>query len=346
MRMPASCRTRLARILPACDGPWSSSGRRPRWAATSPGWSAPRPSSAGSGWPRGWRRARGWPGRAGVDAGDAANDPGWAPDPDPRAKNRERICDYLPRLADHVADGIATAGARRAPAGPRRRLHLARRGDGRAAAGAIRASGSALAWFDAHGDFNAPGHHAVGQRLGDAVRDGLRARRAGPAGRVRRARRSARPMPRSSAARCSTSRSRGCSPPAPWPSSGPGCWPIPAGLAALRGWAATVAGRIDGWYVAFDMDALDEAGGWAVMMPEPGGLSLETALEAVRIVAASGPVARLRRDRGQVRGGRRPGADDGRGRGPRGGRAGLISPRRPPGRRRWSGTRPRTARCR
>ena len=37
------------------------------------------------------------------------------------------------------------------------------------------------------------------------------------------------------------------------------------------------------WYVAFDMDALDEAGGWAVMMPEPDGLSLETALEAVRI---------------------------------------------------------------
>ena len=63
-----------------------------------------------------------------------------------------------------------------------------------------------------------------------------------------------------------------------------------AGLAALHGWAATVAGRIDGWYVAFDMDALDETGGWAVMMPEPGGLSLETALEAVGIVASTGPV--------------------------------------------------------
>ena len=69
---------------------------------------------------------------------------------------------------------------------------------------------------------------------------------------------------------------------------GAGMLADPAGLAALRGWAATVAGRIDGWYVAFDMDALDEAGGWAVMMPEPGGLSLETALEAVRIVAATG----------------------------------------------------------
>ena len=71
---------------------------------------------------------------------------------------------------------------------------------------------------------------------------------------------------------------------------GAGMLADPAGLAALRGWAATVAGRIDGWYVAFDMDALDEAGGWAVMMPEPGGLSLETALEAVGIVASTGPV--------------------------------------------------------
>ena len=37
------------------------------------------------------------PGLVGVpvrDAGDAPNDPGWAPDPDPRAKNRASICDY------------------------------------------------------------------------------------------------------------------------------------------------------------------------------------------------------------------------------------------------------------
>ena len=33
------------------------------------------------------------------------------------------------------------------------------------------------------------------------------------------------------------------------------------------------------------------AGGWAVMMPEPDGLSLETALAAVRTIAASAPVA-------------------------------------------------------
>jgi arginase family enzyme len=71
---------------------------------------------------------------------------------------------------------------------------------------------------------------------------------------------------------------------------GAGMLADPAGIAALRAWAATVADRIDGWYIAFDMDALDRAGDWAVMMPEPRGLSLETALDAVRTVAASGPV--------------------------------------------------------
>ena len=34
-----------------------------------------------------------------------------------------------------------------------------------------------------------------------------------------------------------------------------------AGLAAVDGWAATVGSRVDGIYVAFDMDCLDAAGG-------------------------------------------------------------------------------------
>src|SRR4026209_892120 len=46
-----------------------------------------------------------------VDAGDAINDPGWVADPDPRAKNRDRLCAYLPRLAGTVVGG--RAGARR-----------------------------------------------------------------------------------------------------------------------------------------------------------------------------------------------------------------------------------------
>ena len=49
-------------------------------------------------------------GVAWYDHGDAENTPGWAPDPDPRAKNRARIAGYLPRLAAHVAAGMDTVG--------------------------------------------------------------------------------------------------------------------------------------------------------------------------------------------------------------------------------------------
>src|SRR5688572_15379552 len=61
-----------------------------------------------------------------------------------------------------------------------------------------------------------------------------------------------------------------------------------AGRAAVAGWSTSVASRIDGWYVAFDLDALDGAEGWAVAMPEPDGLALATAIEAIRVIAASG----------------------------------------------------------
>ena len=223
-----------------------------------------------------------------MDAGDAANDPGWAPDPDPRAKNRERICAYLPRLADHVANGIRAAA-------PDARL-LVIGGDCTSHAGAMAGLRRArpgvrlgLVWFDAHGDFNVPDTTpsgnvwgmpfamAVGRGEPDllAACDAPTVREADAAllgGQVLDEQES-RMLATSAVAQF-----------------GAGMLAGPAGLAALRGWAATVAGRIDGWYVAFDMDALDETGGWAVMMPEPGGLSLETASEAVRIVAATGPV--------------------------------------------------------
>ena len=64
-----------------------------------------------------------------------------------------------------------------------------------------------------------------------------------------------------------------------------------AGLAALAAWSRVVATRVDAFYVAFDMDALDASGGWALAMPEPAGISLETAVRAVRTIAAAGPVA-------------------------------------------------------
>jgi arginase family enzyme len=63
-----------------------------------------------------------------------------------------------------------------------------------------------------------------------------------------------------------------------------------AGEAAVAGWAATVARRVEGLYIAFDLDCLDAAGGWALTMPEPDGLALETALAVVGILAAAVPV--------------------------------------------------------
>jgi arginase family enzyme len=63
-----------------------------------------------------------------------------------------------------------------------------------------------------------------------------------------------------------------------------------AGLAALGAWATTVAAEVDGLYIAIDHDVLDGAEDWSVTMPEADGISLETALAAVRILAASMPV--------------------------------------------------------
>ena len=51
-----------------------------------------------------------------------------------------------------------------------------------------------------------------------------------------------------------------------------------------------MAGRVDGFYIAFDLDALDASGDWAVAMPEPGGLSLDTATASVRAIRGAGPV--------------------------------------------------------
>jgi arginase family enzyme len=63
-----------------------------------------------------------------------------------------------------------------------------------------------------------------------------------------------------------------------------------AGLAALDGWARTVAARVDGIHVAVDMDCLDAAENWAVTFPEPDGLALETAVAAVALLARAMPV--------------------------------------------------------
>ena len=69
---------------------------------------------------------------------------------------------------------------------------------------------------------------------------------------------------------------------------GSGMLADPAGQAAVEAWAAAVSERIDAWYIAFDLDALDASGHWAVAMPEPDGLSLDDAVRSVRAIATSG----------------------------------------------------------
>src|SRR5262245_25811080 len=87
-----------------------------------------------------------------VDFGDLDIQPGFRPDDDPRAKTRDLICEFLPRERDLVASA----------AGDQSRLMILG-GDCTAHAGAmagLRAARPtarfAIAWFDAHGDFNTP----------------------------------------------------------------------------------------------------------------------------------------------------------------------------------------------
>lgn len=237
------------------------------------------------------RARRGLAGTELRDAGDAANDPGWAPDPDPRAKNRALLCAYLPRLADHVAGALraadtATSAARLLVMGGDCTTHAGSLAGIRRARPGLRVG---LAWFDAHGDFNTPDTTPSGNvwgmpfamicGRGDAD---LVAACDGPTVRQEDA-----ALLGGQVLDETESRMLAASPVAHF---GAGMLGTDAGQAALAAWAGIVAGRVDAFYVAFDLDALDAAGGWALTMPEPDGMSLETAVAAVRAIAAAGPV--------------------------------------------------------
>jgi arginase len=224
------------------------------------------------------------------DCGDAPNEPGWLPDPDPRAKNRAAIIDYLPRLATHVAVGLAAAGD------PDARLLLLG-GDCTSHVGAVAGLRRArpgmrlgLVWFDAHGDFNTPDTTPSGNVWGMPFamlcgrgHDDLVAAGGGAL------------VAETDAALVggqildeTESRMLAASPVAHF---GAGMIGTDAGRAALAAWCATVAGRVDAWYVAFDLDAIDAGEDLAVAMPETGGISVDDAVAAVRIIADSGPLA-------------------------------------------------------
>src|SRR4051794_18373812 len=229
------------------------------------------------------------PGLRGVevrDAGDLTIDPGFVPDPDPRAKNRELICEFLPRERDIVAHAVAGDGARLLIIGGDCTAHAGAMAGFRAAHPDAR---YAIAWFDAHGDFNTPDTTPSGNVWGMpfamlcgrgdpdlvAAADGPTVMEQDAAlfgGQV---------LDETESRMLASSRVA---------AFGAGMLGTKAGLAAVEGWARSVATRVDGIYIAFDMDCLDGAEGWAVTMPEPEGLALETAEASIRILAAAMPV--------------------------------------------------------
>lgn len=227
-----------------------------------------------------------------ADLGDLRIEPGFVPDRDPRAKNRERIVEFLPREAGRIADAISDGVDRGEAVRP-----MILGGDCTAHAGALAGlrqarpgARFAIAWFDAHGDFNTPDTTPSGNVWGMPFAmicgrgdPDLVLAAAGPtvdeadaalfAGQVLDEVES-RVLAASRVAHF-----------------GAGMLGTDAGLAAVDGWARVVATRVDGIYLAVDMDCLDASGGWALTMPEPDGISLETATNAIGILAAAIPVA-------------------------------------------------------
>jgi arginase len=237
------------------------------------------------------RRLRARPGLAGVelrDGGDARNDPGWAPDDDQRAKNRERICAYLPRLAAHVSEALdgSPPGTRLLAVGGDCTTHAGAMAGLRQARPGVRL---AIAWFDAHGDFNTPDTTPSGNvwgmpfamLLGRGEPDLVAACDGPTASEEDAALLGGQVLDETESRMLAASRVA---------HFGAGMLGTDAGLAALGAWTRVVASRVDGLYVAFDLDALDASGDWAVAMPEPHGMSLETAVAAVRVIATSAPI--------------------------------------------------------
>jgi arginase len=237
-----------------------------------------------------------------VDNGDAPIEAGWAADDDPFMKNRQRIIEYMPRLIVHVHRALGGKDA----SGPPPRLLLVG-GDCTSHAGAMaglkrRYPGSrlAIAWFDAHGDFNIPTTTPSGNVWGMPFAmlcgrgdPGLVAAVSGPTVKEEDA-----ALLGGQVLDEQESRMLAASPVAFF---GSGMLAGAAGLAALETWARVVGERTDGMYIAFDLDAIDASEGVSVAMPEPKGLSLWTATIAIRLLAATnrivgfGPTATMQR---------------------------------------------------
>lgn len=237
-----------------------------------------------------------------ADHGDAPIDAGWAADDDPFMKNRQKIIEYMPRLVIHVQRAL---GGKDTAVAPPRLLVVG--GDCTSHAGAMAGlkrrfpdSRLAIAWFDAHGDFNIPTTTASGNVWGMpfAMLCGrgdpqLVAAVSGPTVKEEDAALLGAQVLDEQEARMLAA--------SPVALFGAGMLGGPAGLAALETWARVVGDRTDGMYIAFDLDAIDQSEGVSVAMPEPKGLSLFTATVALRLLAATnrivgfGPTATMPR---------------------------------------------------
>jgi arginase len=222
------------------------------------------------------------------DAGDIPIETALREDADRRAKNRGLIVDALPRIRDGLADTLDGAG-------PDARLFLIG-GDctvHTAALAAVRRTRPgarvALAWFDAHGDFNTPDTTPSGDvwgmpfamACGRGDPDLLAACDAPSVREEDCALVGGQMLDEEEGHQLAASRIA---------HFGPGMLSTAAGVAALEGWAAVVARSVDGLYIAVDHDCLDAAVGWAVTMPELDGLSLATAVAAIGVLASAAPV--------------------------------------------------------
>jgi len=229
-----------------------------------------------------------------IDHGDVPLGHGWYPDADPMMKNRDRITEYLPRLAAQVEKVVGegagvTADSRLLLIGGDCTSHAA------AMAGLKRrypTSRLAIAWFDAHGDFNTPLTTPSGNVWGmpfamlcgrgdpDLVKASegptvLEEDAALIGGQILDE---------------TESRTLAASPVAHF---GAGMLAGVAGLAALEAWARVVGDRCDGLYIAFDLDAINASEQLSVAMPERGGLSVWTSVIAIRLLASTNNIVGL-----------------------------------------------------
>jgi arginase len=237
------------------------------------------------------RAKSGFAGVSLVDVGDVPNDPGWAIDDDPIMKNRDLIIAYLPRLTTLVEAAVGTGGG----ATKNKRLLLLG-GDCTSHTAAIaglrrRNPGArfAIAWFDAHGDFNTPITTPSGNVWGMPC-----AMLCGRGDPDLVAACFAPSVAEEDAALIGgqvldemESRALASSKVAHF---GAGMVGDVAGLAALEAWARMVGTRCDAMYIAFDLDAIDSSEPLSVAMPERGGLSVWTAAIALRLLASTNNV--------------------------------------------------------